>query len=285
MEPSKNIVRGMLAFEELLHEHPEWRGEVVHVALAYPSRQGLAEYLAYAADVEHTAERINHALGGRLGLDPDPALGRRRLGPVPRGTERVATCSWSTRCATASTSWPRRARSLNTAQGALVLSRQAGAWEELALGGRGAIGINPFDVSGTAEALHAALSMPAASEPPRAAALRAAVQARTRGRLVGRPARPRPVTLEPARPAPHARGGRRRRPASSQQRDGAGCTAHRQVGLRRDLGRALAVDRRDADHVEPIAARRGQLAERGEGGQVADVVTERSQVPQRLRRG
>ena len=65
MEPSKNIVRGMLAFEELLRAHPEWRGEVVHVAFAYPSRQGLAEYLAYAADVEHTAERINHAFGRR----------------------------------------------------------------------------------------------------------------------------------------------------------------------------------------------------------------------------
>ncbi len=67
MEPSKNIVRGMLAFEELLHTHPEWRGEVVHVALAYPSRQGLAEYLAYAADVEHTAERINHAFSSGSG--------------------------------------------------------------------------------------------------------------------------------------------------------------------------------------------------------------------------
>ena len=63
MEPSKNIVRGMLAFEELLVARPEWRGQVVHVVCAYPSRQGLAEYLAYAADVEHTAERINHAYG------------------------------------------------------------------------------------------------------------------------------------------------------------------------------------------------------------------------------
>ena len=48
---------------------------------------------------------------------------------------------------------------LNTADGVLVLSREAGAWEELALGGRGALGVNPFDVSGTADALHAALSM------------------------------------------------------------------------------------------------------------------------------
>jgi len=29
----------------------------------YPSRQGLADYLAYGAEVTHTAERINHAFG------------------------------------------------------------------------------------------------------------------------------------------------------------------------------------------------------------------------------
>ena len=83
MEPSKNIVRGMLAFEELLTAYPEWRGRAVHVACAYPSRQGLAEYLAYAADVEHTAERINHAFGAGAsggdarGLDTHRALGPR----------------------------------------------------------------------------------------------------------------------------------------------------------------------------------------------------------------
>ncbi len=84
MEPSKNIVRGMLAFEELLTAHPEWRGRVVHVALAYPSRQGLAEYLAYGADVEHTAERINHAfgLGPADGWTPIVLVGRGRPGPL-----------------------------------------------------------------------------------------------------------------------------------------------------------------------------------------------------------
>ena len=86
MEPSKNIVRGMLAFEELLTAHPEWRGEVVHVALAYPSRQGLAEYLAYGADVEHTAERINHAFGagstaGRPSCCRSPTTGPARSPP------------------------------------------------------------------------------------------------------------------------------------------------------------------------------------------------------------
>jgi len=180
MEPSKNIVRGMLAFEELLGAHPEWRGEVVHVAFAYPSRQGLAEYLAYGADVVHTAERINHdrARAGSDGWTPillsvedDRARSLAALrmsdalliNPVRDGLNLVA----------------KEGPLLNTVDGVLVLSRQAGAWEELSLGGAGALGVNPFDVTGTAEALHTALSMAPAARAERAAALRAAVRART----------------------------------------------------------------------------------------------------------
>ncbi len=180
MEPSKNIVRGMLAFEELLGAHPEWRGEVVHVAFAYPSRQGLAEYLAYGADVVHTAERINHAFAGVAGdawtpivlsVEDDRARSLAALAmsdallvnPVRDGLNLVA----------------KEGPLLNTVGGVLVLSRQAGAWEELSLGGEGALGVNPFDVSGTAEALHAALSMAPVPRTERAAALRAAVRARS----------------------------------------------------------------------------------------------------------
>jgi len=64
---------------------------------------------------------------------------------------------------------------LNRADGVLVLSREAGAWEELA---GAALGVNPFDVSGTADALHRALSMDAAERRRRAADLRALVLAR-----------------------------------------------------------------------------------------------------------
>jgi trehalose 6-phosphate synthase len=180
MEPSKNIVRGMLAFEELLGAHPEWRGEVVHVAFAYPSRQGLAEYLAYGADVVHTAERINHDLVGArpdgwmpilLSVEDDRARSLAALqlsdalliNPVRDGLNLVA----------------KEGPLLNTVDGVLVLSRQAGAWEELSLDGAGALGVNPFDVTGTAEALHTALSMAPADRAARAAALRAAVRART----------------------------------------------------------------------------------------------------------
>ena len=70
--------------------HPEWRGQVVHVALAYPSRQGLAEYLAYGADVVHTAERINHAFGDPAGgWTPIVLSVRGRPGPLARRADAV----------------------------------------------------------------------------------------------------------------------------------------------------------------------------------------------------
>jgi len=179
MEPSKNIVRGMLAFEELLTAHPEWRGEVVHVVCTYPSRQGLAEYLAYGADIEHTAERINHGFGSAadgwtpivLSVEDDWARSLAALSlsdvllvnPVRDGLNLVA----------------KEGPLVNAVDGVLVLSREAGAWAELALDGRGALGINPFDVVATAEALHTALSMPSDERAARASALRAAVRART----------------------------------------------------------------------------------------------------------
>ncbi|HEX4127212.1 MAG TPA: trehalose-6-phosphate synthase [Acidimicrobiales bacterium] len=177
MEPSKNIVRGMLAFEELLTAYPEWRGRVVHVAQAYPSRQGLAEYLAYAADVEHTAERVNHTWGTEdwtpivLSVKDDWARSLAVLtlsdvllvNPVRDGLNLVA----------------KEGPLLNAADGVLVLSQQAGAWEELALAGGGALGVNPFDVAGTADALHAALTMDVPARAARAAAVRAVVRART----------------------------------------------------------------------------------------------------------
>src|SRR5262249_48657725 len=58
-ELSKNIVRGLAAYRELLVRHPEWRGRVTHLAFAYPSRSGLAEYQAYTARVNELAAEIN----------------------------------------------------------------------------------------------------------------------------------------------------------------------------------------------------------------------------------
>jgi trehalose 6-phosphate synthase len=62
-ELSKNIVRGLLAYRRLLETHAEWRERVVHVAFAYPSRQDLAVYRDYTAEVQRVSDEINAEFG------------------------------------------------------------------------------------------------------------------------------------------------------------------------------------------------------------------------------
>ncbi len=159
-ELSKNIVRGLLAYRELLAGRPEWRERVVHVAFAYPSRQDLAVYRDYTAEVQRVAESINEEFGTAgwtpvvLHVKDDFArsLAAYRLAdvalvnPVRDGMNLVA----------------KEVPVVSDEGCVLVLSREAGAYEEL---GEDSVVVNPYDVSGTAEALHEALSVGAGSGP------------------------------------------------------------------------------------------------------------------------
>ncbi|MET9355919.1 trehalose-6-phosphate synthase [Streptomyces sp. NPDC006617] len=168
-ELSKNIVRGLLAYRELLAGRPEWRGRVVHVAFAYPSRQDLAVYREYTAEVRRVAEAVNEEFGTPgwtpvvLNLEDDFArsLAAYRLAdvalvnPVRDGMNLVA----------------KEVPVVSDAGCALVLSREAGAYEEL---GEDAVVVNPYDVVGTADALHAALGLSAGDRAERSKRLAAA---------------------------------------------------------------------------------------------------------------
>ncbi|HVX23044.1 MAG TPA: trehalose-6-phosphate synthase [Acidimicrobiales bacterium] len=174
VELSKNILRGFWAFEELLETRPQWRGRVVMLALAYPSREGLADYLSYRSEVEHTADRINDTwgTGDWTPVVLDVADDRSRsvaaltrydvllVNPIRDGLNLVA----------------KEGPLVNGTDGVLVLSREAGAWDELR---PAAVGVNPFDVTGTAVALDLALSMDGAERRSRAGALRDIVLGRT----------------------------------------------------------------------------------------------------------
>ncbi|MQY38107.1 Trehalose-6-phosphate synthase [Streptomyces sp. RB17] len=171
-ELSKNIVRGLLAYRQLLDDHPEWRERVVHVAFAYPSRQDLAVYRDYTAEVRRVAEEINSTYGTPgwtpvvLHVKDDFArsLAAYRLAdvalvnPIRDGMNLVA----------------KEVPVVSDEGCALVLSREAGAYEEL---GADALVVNPYDIGGTADALHAALSMPAGERAERSKRLAAAATA------------------------------------------------------------------------------------------------------------
>ena len=58
-EPSKNIVRGFQAFDEMLDLYPEHRGKVQFLALMVPSRLEVEEYQDYLDELMGAAGRVN----------------------------------------------------------------------------------------------------------------------------------------------------------------------------------------------------------------------------------
>lgn len=173
MELSKNILRGFWAFEQLLDEHPHWRERVVFFAMAYPSRQGVTEYVTYQKEVEVTVARINErwATPGWdpivLSVEDDyprsmAALTRYDVllvNPVRDGLNLVA----------------KEGALVNAMDGVVALSREAGAFEEL---WPGVLEVNPFDVTGTASVLARALEMESGERAAMAKTLREIILSR-----------------------------------------------------------------------------------------------------------
>lgn len=174
VELSKNLLRGFLAFDDLLDRHPEHRERVVFVAGAYPSRAGVPGYAAYRQAIDKAVERINERWGTRgwtpvvLHVEDDfprsVALLRRAdvllVNPIRDGLNLVAS----------------EGALVSDRNAVLALSPEAGAWERLH---PAALRVPPFDVGGTAEVLHQALTMDPDERRRRATLLRRLAEART----------------------------------------------------------------------------------------------------------
>jgi trehalose 6-phosphate synthase len=154
-DPSKNIVRGFIAYDKLLRYHPELRGRVQFWAFLQPSRQDVPAYARYLRQIRHSAARINNELGTadwqpirlEIGESERKAIAALKnfdvllVNPVYDGLNLVA----------------KEGALVNETNGVIVLSENAGAHEEL----RGnVLSINPFDVEATASALYTGLTMP-----------------------------------------------------------------------------------------------------------------------------
>jgi trehalose 6-phosphate synthase len=168
-ELSKNVWRGLLAYRELLRSRPEWRGKIVHAVYNNPSREDLPAYREYTARIERLAEEIDDEFGTEdwtplvfeIGEDYPTALAVLRrsdvvfINSVRDGMNLVVL----------------EGLVLSEHDPAVVLSREAGAAEVLGLD---ALIVNPFDVVGSADALHHALLMPRDERAARAERMRAA---------------------------------------------------------------------------------------------------------------
>ncbi len=171
---SKNIIRGFQSYERFLRRFPQWRRQVVFLALLHPSRSDVPEYRVYLEECLQEAQRINETYGDadwtpvttRMNQDFDDVLAAYQtydalmVNPVFDGMNLVA----------------KEGPTLNRKHGVLILSRTAGAYAEL---GRAAIGVDPVDLAGMAEAIELALTMPEEERAVRAAALRRTAASRS----------------------------------------------------------------------------------------------------------
>ena len=171
LDYSKGIPRRLLALERLLATHPEWREQIRFVQVAVPSRDRVAAYRRFRRELEGLIGRINGRYGTPKwtpiyymyrGVPTDAVLALCRAAdvllvtPLRDGMNLVAK---------------EFAASRVDEDGVLILSEFAGAADELA----DALIVNPYDVDGTADAIHRALTMEPDERRRRIRALRAKV--------------------------------------------------------------------------------------------------------------
>ena len=170
-EPSKNIVRGFQAFDELLDLHPEYKDQVVFLAILAPSRLEVEEYKTYLDEIMAAVGRVNAKHGSSewepirvlVGDDYPRAIAAMQVydtllvNSIADGMNLVA----------------KEGSIVNRQDGTLILSDRTGARQQLE---PGALVISPCDVYATAEALHQSIQMSLDDRKEKASRLRYIVE-------------------------------------------------------------------------------------------------------------
>ena len=176
-DPSKNIVRGFWALDQMFVDHPVLLGRVTMLALVQPTRQDIPQYIDYMNEIRRTGTELNERYGTddwkpldlRIGEGLARAVAAYQeadvllVNPVRDGMNLVA----------------KEGVLLNERDAVLVLSHQAGVFEEI---GAFALGVHPLDVMEQAGALHHALTMPQEERRARLRHSRAVVERNDAGR-------------------------------------------------------------------------------------------------------
>ncbi len=171
IEPSKNIVRGFNAFDEMLDLHPEHRGKVQFLALLVPSRLEVEEYQNYLEELMGAAGKVN-AKHGNSEWEPVRVLVGENYPRAVAAMQQYDVLLVNS-IADGMNLVAKEGPVVNQRNGVLVLSERTGARQQLEAG---ALIIPPLDIYATAEAMHQALTMSAEERQARAERLRRAIE-------------------------------------------------------------------------------------------------------------
>jgi len=160
---SKNVIRGFMAYDVLLKDHPELKEKITFLAILPPSRQEVREYRKYVQDIKRIVADVNleHGTPGwqpiHLRLEENMAMAVAAyklfdvllVNAIYDGMNLVA----------------KEALLVNERDGVLALSENTGAYEEL---GECSLTLHPFDIEQQAQVLYEGLTM----DPKRRRAMR-----------------------------------------------------------------------------------------------------------------
>jgi trehalose-6-phosphate synthase len=154
---TKGLIEKFLAVERFFEKHPEYVGEMVFVQIGAPSRSLLKTYSDTINMVDQEANRINWKYKTK---NWQPILflkahhSHEQIMPYYRAAQFCMVTSLHDGMNLVAKEF---IAARNKEDGALILSQFAGASQEL----HGALIINPYDIEETADAIHAAIEMPA----------------------------------------------------------------------------------------------------------------------------
>jgi trehalose 6-phosphate synthase len=178
---TKGILDRMHAIDDLLRRQPAWKGTLVLIQAAAPTRSKLTAYSALQKEAERLAEEIN-ARHGTSTYKPI-VLAIRHLGPaeVFELFRAADVCIVSSLHDGMNLVAKEFVASRDDEQGALILSTFAGASRELSE----AVMVNPYDTHAMGEALEYALNMTSGEQRERMRLMRDMVRVRNVYRWAG----------------------------------------------------------------------------------------------------
>jgi trehalose 6-phosphate synthase len=166
-DPSKNVVRGLRAYELFLEAHPELHGRGQMLALLDPSRQDIPEYSEYLAAIQRAARSVNDRFQTPDWVPLDLQIAdnfAQSVAAYKQFDVLLVNAIFDGMNLVA-----KEAPLINDRDGVLILSENTGAHEQL---GEWALTVNPFDVAGQAQAIYDALVMPVEERRRRMGAIR-----------------------------------------------------------------------------------------------------------------
>ncbi len=171
---TKGILDRIRAIDDLLMRQPEWRGKLVFIQAAAPTRSKLDSYATLQSESMKLADEVN-ARHGRNGLLPIQLVIRHHEPSEVYELFRAADiCIVSSLHDGMNLVAKEFVAARDDEQGILLLSSFAGASRELSE----ALIVNPYDTHGMAEALAVALNMPATEQRERMRLMRDLVRQR-----------------------------------------------------------------------------------------------------------